>query len=66
MIHAFVEGLRAAGPASGTVRGIYRLLSAAMRYALEEGVLRKNPCRKIRVHLEERAEQRVLSCTEQE
>lgn len=66
IIHAFVEGLRASGLASGTVRGIYRLLSAAMRYALEEGVLRKNPCRKIRVHPEERAEQRVLSRTEQE
>ena len=66
IIHAFVEGLRASGLASGTVRGIYRLLSAAMRYALEEGVLRKNPCRKIRVHPEERAEQRVFSRTEQE
>lgn len=43
MIHAFVEELRASGLASGTVRGIYRLLSAAMRYALEEGVLRKIP-----------------------
>ena len=66
IVHDFVEELHAAGLASSTIRGIYRLLSAAMRFALEEGVIRKNPCRKIRVRLEESMEQRVLSRAEQE
>jgi integrase len=66
IVQNFVEGLRAAGLAGSTIRGIYRLLSAAMRFALEEGVIRRNPCRRIRVRSEESAEQRVLSRAEQE
>lgn len=65
IVHDFVEKLRTQGLASNTIRGIYRLLSAALRFALEEGVIRKNPCRKIRVHPEESVEQRVLSRAEQ-
>lgn len=66
IVHDFVEELRARGLACNTVQGIYRLLSAAMRFALEEGVIRKNPCKRIRVRREESAEQRVLSHAEQE
>ena len=66
LIHDFVEELQASGLAASTVRGIYRLLSAALHFALEEGVIRKNPCRKIRVRAQESEEQRVLSRTEQE
>ena len=66
IVFDFVEGLRAANLASSTIRGTYRLLSAAMRFALEEGVIRKNPCRKIRIRLEEKAEQRVLNRAEQD
>ena len=66
IICAFVDNLRASGLAGSTVRGIYRLLSAAMRSALEEGVLWKNPCRKIRIQSVERPEQRTLSRSEQE
>jgi len=65
-IHDFVEGLRAGGLAGNTVRGVFRLLSAAMRFAFEEGIIPKNPCRKIRVRCEESAEQRVLDRGEQE
>jgi len=66
IIHDFVEGLRADGLAGNTIRGVVRLLSAAMRFALEEGAINKNPCRKIRVRREENAEQRVLNREEQE
>jgi len=66
LIHDFVEGLRDNGLASNTIRGVFRLLSAAMRFALEEGIIPKNPCRKIRVPCEESTEQRVLTRTEQE
>lgn len=66
IVHDFLEKLRASGLASSTIRGIYRLLTAAMAFALEEGVIRRNPCRRIRVHAEESAEQPVLSRAEQE
>lgn len=66
IINGFVDGLHANGLADSTIRGIYRLLSAAMRFALEEGVIRKNPCRRIRMRYGERIEQRVLSRSEQE
>lgn len=66
LAYEFTEHLRAAGLAAGTIRGVLRLLSAAMRYALDEGVIRKNPCRKLKIRQEEQAEQRVLSRSEQE
>lgn len=65
IIHDFVENLESSGLAESTVRGVYRLLSSAMRYALEEGVIRKNPCRKIRIQHREHGDQRVLSRLEQ-
>lgn len=66
MIQDFIQGLEASGLAGSTVRGIYRLLASAMSFALEEGVIRKNPCRKIRVRRSESSEQRALSRAEQE
>ena len=48
-----------------TVRGIYRLLSSAMRAALDDGLIGRNPCKKIRVMRGERVQQRVLSREEQ-
>ena len=66
VIQAFVGRLEASGLATATIRSVYRLLSAAMRFALDEGVIPKNPCRKIRLHPSESAEQRVLSRSEQE
>ncbi len=65
-IHDFVANLETSGLAKSTIRGVYRLLASAMRFALEEGVIRKNPCRKIRIQHAESAEQRVFSRTEQE
>ena len=37
-----------------------------MRYALDEGVIRKNPCRRIHIQHREHGEQRVLNRSEQE
>lgn len=66
VINDFIENLHATGLAVSTIRGAYRLLSAALRFALEEGIIHKNPCRRFRVHATESAEQRVLSRAEQE
>ena len=66
IIHGFVMQLEASNLARSTAKGIYRLLAAAMRSAQEEGLILKNPCRKIRVQREERAAQRALSRQEQE
>ena len=66
IIHDFVEELESSGLAKSTIRGVYRLLSSAMQYALDEGVIRKNPCRRIHIQHGERGEQRILSRSEQE
>lgn len=65
MVHSFLECLQAKGLGENTVRGIYRLLSAAMRAALDDGIIAKNPCRKICVKRGERVQQRVFSREEQ-
>ena len=66
VVHDFVEELESYGLAESTIRGVYRLLSSAMRYALEEGVIRNNPCRRIHIQHRERGEQCVLNRSEQE
>ena len=66
VVYEFVEELESSGLAESTVRGVYRLLSSAMRYALDEGVIRKNPCRRIHIQHREHGEQRVLNRSEQE
>ena len=66
IINEFVECLEGAGIARSTVKSAYRLLAAAMRYALDEGMILKNPCRNIRIQRPEQTEQRVLTRTEQE
>lgn len=64
-VHSFLECLHEKGLGENTVRGIYRLLSSAMRAALDDGLIVRNPCRKIRVMRGERVQQRVLSREEQ-
>lgn len=66
VVHEFVANLEASELAESTVRGVYRLLASAMRYALDEGVIRKNPCRRIHIRHRAHSEQRVLSRSEQE
>lgn len=66
VIHSFLEELEGYGLACSTVKSIYRLLAAALRFAQEEGLIYQNPCRKIKVQCMQSNEQRVLSKQEQE
>lgn len=66
VICSFIEHLQMSGLSHNTVRGIYRLLAAIVRNAHEEGMIPKNPCKKIRVQSMEKVEQRVLTHVEQE
>lgn len=65
IVHDFVTALENSRLACNTVKGIYRLLSAALREAFEEGVIQKNPCRKVRIQRTEQKEQRILTRSEQ-
>lgn len=66
VVYDFVGTLEASGLAHSTIKATYRLLSASMRSALEEGIIKKNPCKKIKIHRSESEEQRVLTREEQE
>lgn len=63
-IQCFVEQLDENGLAPATVQGIYRLLSSGLCTAFEEGLIPKNPCRRLRVAKRVHNEQRVLSPAE--
>lgn len=65
VVHGFVERLKASGLADSTVKGVFRLLAAALRFAHEEGQIAQNPCRKIKVTCARNTEQRVLDHQEQ-
>lgn len=65
-VHDYVIALENSGLTYSTVKGAYRLFSAAMRSAFEEGLIQKNPCRKIRIQRSEHEDQRVLTRNEQE
>lgn len=52
--------------APSTIRSVLRLLNAAMASAQEEGLIRQNPCRRIRLRADETPEQRVLTPHEQD
>jgi len=62
----FIEMLQQKGLALSTVRSIYRLLTSCMRSALEEGLIARTPCRKIKLTGMQETEQRVLTGSEQE
>ena len=66
IIRGFISQLESDGLAYSTVKGIFRLLNAALRCAQDTGVISLNPCRKIKIHPREAMEQRVLSRSEQE
>lgn len=66
IIHDFVTALENSALAYNTIKGVYRLLAAALRSAFEEGLIPKNPCRRIRIQRTEPQEQRVLTRKEQE
>lgn len=64
-IMQIIEDLKNAGLADSTVQAIFRLLNASMRYAVEENILKKNPCMRIHIRKSSACEQRVLSRDEQ-
>lgn len=66
IVHDFVTALEDSALAYNTIKGVYRLLSAALRGAFEEGLIQKNPCRRIRIQRVEQNEQRVLTRNEQD
>lgn len=64
-VYGFITHMEAADLAYSTVKSAFRLLNAALRSAQEEGLILRNPCRKIRVQPKEAAEQRALNRCEQ-
>jgi len=64
-IQHFVNDLCEAGLSTGTVRNIYRVLSAAMQKAQEYDYLYTNPCEGIRLPKGEKKEARLLNLKEQ-
>ena len=48
-IRDFISQLESDGLAYSTVKGIFRLLNAALRCAQETGVISLNPCRRIKI-----------------
>ena len=64
-IHTFLQELQEADLSENTIRGVYRLLVAGLQAAWEEGLIEKNPCKKIRVPRGDCREQRVLTREEQ-
>ena len=62
----FLNALRESGLADSTVASIFRILSAGLAFAQEEGLLPKNPCKKVKLQSTETPTQRVLSVKEQE
>lgn len=65
-VRDFSVQLAAKGLADGTVRSACRLISACLRYAQEEGMIAKNPCRRMKISVEQPQMQRVLTGRELE
>lgn len=65
-VQGFVVALRGKNLSDGTAHSVYRLLNAALCGAQQEGAIRQNPCRNIRVAHASAKEQRVLSVGEQQ
>lgn len=66
IIMDFLNLLREGGLADSTISSVFRVLSAGLAFAQEEGLLSKNPCKKIKLQPTEVPVQRVLSVKEQE
>lgn len=62
----FLNLLREAGLADSTISSVFRVLSAGLAFAQEEGLILRNPCKKIKLQPSEVSAQRVLSVKEQE
>lgn len=65
-VRDFLYALQQGGISSVMMRSVYRLLSAGLRAAQAEGLIRKNPCGKLRIPVPMESSQRVLSLNEQQ
>lgn len=65
-VRGMLAQLHGRGLSAGTARCALRLLSAAMDGAVQDGLISRNPCRKVRVASTPAAEQRVLTREEQQ
>ena len=65
IIQNYIELLEERGFARSSIQGIIRLLSTIMRSAQQEGIIRRNPCQKIRLRGGGISNQRVLNRQEQ-
>ncbi|MCH5286591.1 MAG: site-specific integrase [Christensenellaceae bacterium] len=66
VIYGYIGTLAASGLSVSMQRGIYRLLTASIRSAVDQGVLSRNPCARIKIQRDARPEQRVLTRAEQQ
>lgn len=66
IVRQMLTDLTEKGLGPSGIRSALRLLSSAMRAAQEEGLIGKNPCRRIKVMQTAKKEQRVLTPREQE
>lgn len=65
-VRGLLESMQQASLAAATIQGAVRLLRKSLQSALEEGLIEKNPCRKVHLPHAASAEQRVLSGGEYE
>ena len=64
IIFNFISELEELNLSNNTIKSIYRLLSSSIKGALEEGLITKNPCKKIKIRSKEIKKQRVLTRNE--
>lgn len=64
MVRDHVAALTQSGLAASTIKNVCRLLSAGLRCAHDEGLIRRNPCQKVKTPRRECGEQRVLTRAE--
>lgn len=65
-VRSMLETMQQAHLASATMQGAVRLLRKSLQSAFEEGLIEKNPCRRIQVPRTASSEQRVLDGSEYE
>lgn len=66
VLREFLGRLQERQLAVSTIRSIFRLLSSCLNSALEEGMISRNPCKRLKLPSEHRRMQRVLTIQEQE
>lgn len=57
----YIQLLNRKGLAHNTVKAIYRILRAAMKYAVEKNYITQSPCTRIKLYTCEKQQQRVLT-----